>query len=84
MTPSPWSIEYMRALLRYGRKNGDGWLDDTIQDGEWAPDEDDAALMCAAPMMLEALEFIAALDPESHASTVARLAVARAKGDADQ
>ena len=60
-TPAPWNRRAIAALLRFGRKSSGGWNDEELWEGEtlcFMPDEHDAALVAAAPEMLETLEHV--------------------------
>lgn len=59
-TPTPWNRKAIAALLRFGRKSSGGWDDDELWEDEHLhmPDDDDAALVTAAPEMLETLEHV--------------------------
>jgi hypothetical protein len=56
-TPAPWNRKAIATLLRFARKSS-GWAYEELWEDETLhmPREDDAALVAAAPEMLEALE----------------------------
>lgn len=54
-TPGPWSVNGLKALLRYGRKCDGSWAEE-IQDDEYLPDENCAHIIAAAPDLYAALK----------------------------
>lgn len=51
----PFNQQYLRELLRYGRKWDGPWDEHSCEDGLRDPDEDDAAFLAASPLLMELL-----------------------------
>lgn len=81
-TPGPWSKEALWYLLRFGRKNSGPW-DDACEDHEYMPDEEDAALIAAAPDLLAVADEVlatATVETPPHLVVMAEATIKKARG----
>ena len=85
--PWPWSKKAIAAILRNASKHDGIWLEECGED-EYIPDQDDAALIAAAPDLLKVLDVLLKLhdsgvfvaDLWNKTMEEARAAIAKATG----